>query len=353
MIDKIVQTNKCFGCASCLNICPQKAIKMNQDVFGFEFPNVNYDKCINCGICLRGCPSINEYTGEPKLPLVFRVRTKDENDLHESTSGGIFTVISNYVLKNSGYICGAIFSKDLVIHIISNDFKKRNNMRGAKYVQSHLNNVFIEIKNLLVSGKMVLFTGTPCQVHALKLFLNNKEFGNLITIDILCHGVGSPAYFSSYYKRMEFKYKSEIERFIFRSKNIGWRGNNVEIIFKNGLSIKNCKDTNKYTELYGKGFLMMEACYNCPYSTVFRVGDFSIGDCWGIEKTTSLFNDNKGCSLVFVNTEKAKTIFKKNENEMYIENAKMQDSLQHNLLAPTKKPKAFDKTRSQLKKKIV
>lgn len=347
MIDKYVNSESCFGCWSCHNACPKKAINMEQDSIGFLHPRVDYSVCINCGVCKKACPSINQYVSKPRLPNVFSTRIKDNGTLFQSTSGGIFTAITDFVLDVGGFVCGAIFDDNYQVqHIVANTKEERNQMRGAKYVQSNINDSFCKIKFLLDSGNLVLFSGTSCQVHALKLFLK-KEYDSLITIDIVCHGVPSYKMWSNYLSFIEKKY-GEIDYLRFRSKKIGWRGNNLEIALKSGKVLLGTRDSKKYTSLYGEGFLMRDKCYSCPYTTIFRIGDFSIGDCWGLEKLNSTLNDNNGCSLLFINNEKAYKIFNKIKDCLIVEERTIPEILQPNLLKPTKKPNKINEIREKL-----
>ena len=347
MIDKCVSLEQCFGCESCCNICPKEAIEMKADEYGNDYPRVDYSKCVSCGLCQKVCPSLKPYSSFPVLPKVYSLRIKDVGTLHESTSGGFFTAISDYVLSKGGYVCGAVFDDDFTVHhVVTSSFEERDKMRGAKYVKSSIGCCYQKIKELLNAGQLVLFSGTSCQVHGLKMFLN-KEYEGLITVDIICHGVPSLKYFLDYISFIERKY-GNIKNIRFRSKNLGWRGNNLEIALKDGKTLSGVKDTKKYTNLYGGGYLMRDNCFSCPYTSVFRIGDFSIGDCWGIENTDSHLNDNKGCSLVFVNCKKAESIFNFVKKNLIYESREIPEILQPNLLSPTKKPNDYDKVRSKL-----
>jgi len=347
MIDKIVSHKSCFGCEACYNACPKNAISFTNDLFGFKVPSVDYSKCINCGHCLTVCPFINKYIGKPNLPYVCSARIKDDLGLFESTSGGIFTAISDYVLVNKGYVCAAIYDDGFFVHHeITNTRNKRDAMRGSKYVQSSIGDCYKNIKNLLENKQKVLFVGTPCQVHGLKLYLS-KKYNNLLTADIVCHGVPSPLFFSNFLSFLKNKY-GDIKNVKFRSKKYGWKGNNLEIVLMNGRSLCNNKDTKKYTDLFGRGYLMRNCCFECNYSTIFRIGDFSLGDFWGIENVESILNDNKGCSVVFINTQNAKNCFNIIRQNLIVEQRNIPDVLQHNLIKPTKKPNNYGEVQKLL-----
>lgn len=349
MIDKIVSKESCLGCEACYNACPKNAISMAQNLTGFFVPVVNYSKCINCQRCIKVCPSLTKYVGIPILPSVYSARIRDKGVLLDSTSGGIFTAISDYILSNNGFICGSIYADDFVVHhIITKSEETRNKMRGAKYVQSSIGSCYKEIKKLLDGRENVLFVGTPCQVHALKLFLG-KDYPTLLTIDMVCHGVPSPFFFANFLSFLKRKY-GQIKAVRFRSKKHGWRGNNLEISFCNGKSLCNVRDTKKYTSLYGKGYLMRNCCFTCNYTTIFRIGDFSIGDYWGIENVSSNLNDNNGCSIIFVNNQKAKDCFEAIRPNLIVEARDIPEILQPNLLKPTEKPNDFYKIQQMLVK---
>ncbi len=340
MINEKVLYKDCIGCFNCINVCGKKAISIIKKD-GFSYPIIDTKRCVKCGSCLKACPAFCGYQKRIFLPDVYAVRNKDSEVLMKSTSGGFFSALAQYVIDNDGYVCGAAFDNNYYVkHIITNDSDGLKRIRGVKYVQSDLSDIFLKIKALLPKH-IVLFTGTPCQVHALKLFLGEKE-ENLITCDIICHGVPSPSVFKDYIASIKEKY-GEIDSFTFRSKDIGWHGINTKIVLKSGKKVSK-KDTNYYTDLYFDSLITRECCFNCQYTTVFRIGDFSMGDFWGIEESSQTFSDNKGCSLIFVNDEKARHIFSSLENykSILIEPHELVEALQHNLLQPTIKPKNID-----------
>ncbi len=350
MIDKKVTSEKCLGCGACFNICPKSAITLIKDSFGFIIPKVDYSKCINCQACLNVCPALNKYISKPALPKVYSARITENDTLSKSTSGGVFTAISDYILSKNGYICGAIYNESFVVnHVISQSKEVRDQMRGAKYVQSYIGSCFKQIRDLLNQDNYVLFVGTPCQVHALKLFLK-KEYEKLFTIDIVCHGVPSPLFFENFLSYLTEKY-GQIKAVRFRSKNYGWRGNNLEITFADGKSLCNVKDTKKYTNLYGRSYMMRNCCFSCNYTSIFRVGDFTLGDYWGIENVESKLNDNKGCSILFVNSQKAEECFNNIKNRLIVEEREIPDILQPNLISPTRKPNGVENIQNLIKDK--
>ncbi len=324
---------------------------MAPDEYGFLFPKVDYSLCLKCGSCVKACPAANRYSPKPYLPKVYAARIKDNEILKESTSGGVFTALSEYVLASRGFIAGAVFDDELkVVHLLSNESNDRDKMRGAKYVQSMMGDIHLKIKELLDSGIMVLFTGTPCQVHSLKLFLG-RPYENLLLVDIVCHGVSSPLFFKNFINRLKKKH-GPIVSFRFRSKSVGWRGNNVEVSFADGKKLINTHEVVRYSLLYSKRLLMRDSCFQCPYASPFRTGDLTIGDCWGLERDLNTeLNDNKGCSLVIVNSEKGERTFNVIKNRLKIEERDLPSVLQPNLYKSTERPKNIEKCRKRMARK--
>lgn len=344
MIKDLVDRNACFGCSNCHNICPTHAIKMDFDN-GFLNPFVDKTKCVDCGLCVKACPAINKYVKKPFLFDCYAARIKESDYLFKSTSGGVFTAVSNYILENGGCICGATYSNDFkaVNHTIAFNKETRDKMRKAKYVQSDLKDIFKTVNEYLKSDRTVLFSGTSCQIHALNIFLDliKTKKDNLYTIDIVCHGAPSPLVFKRFVDDIQQKY-GEIKKIEFRSKEFGWHsGASTVIELKNGKKVPS-KYSNKYAALYFKNIITRPVCFNCCYTTIFRVGDISIGDCWGIEKTNSWLNDEKGVSLLLINTTKGQKIFENVKNDLFIEKHYISDFLQPNLKGPTSKPLNYD-----------
>lgn len=216
-------------------------------------------------------------------PIVYGARIKDNKILENSTSGGLFTAVSDLIIKNGGVVCGAIYDSNYEVkHVITNSKDIRDKMRGAKYVQSDMGNVISEILSNLKENRVVLFSGTPCQVVAVKNVAKAKKLdSNLITMDIICHGVPSPQVFKKHIELIEQKY-GLIKSYLFRDKKKGWRGQNVTIITEKGVVPD--KDAKIFTSLYFNSLIIRPSCFECPFSSVKREGDISIGDFWGISK---------------------------------------------------------------------
>lgn len=305
--------NNCTGCRMCEKICPVNAIKMIENKEGFIEPKVDEEVCISCGLCARRCPQINSIENNDRLDKIEVYAAKNVNveEQKESSSGGIFSVLANYVLDKNGTVYGCAFNDDLVAEHIRIDNKKElYKLRGSKYVQSNTRNTFVEVKEDLLNDKYVLYSGTPCQIAGLKSYLG-KEYERLILIDILCHGVPSPYIFEKYKFWLEKKYNSKIYNYSFRNKEkLYWGlGYGIKLKLKDKFKYIN-GDEDKYMYSFSKGITLREVCYNCKYCNKNRIGDITIGDFWGIEKIYPRLYDKYGVSLVIINSLKGKMIFK-------------------------------------------
>lgn len=351
-----IKKQDCCGCTACTNICPTQAITMQPDEEGFLYPVINGSLCVNCGVCTSVCPlqsliNIEEHLTEP---LVFAVKHPSEDVRMSSSSGGAFTAISDKIIENnSSYtIYGAVFDKIdnfTVKHKGAYTTNGREEFKGSKYVQSNLGDIFKAVSQDLKQGKIVLFTGTPCQTAGLNNYLKKAvskgkkgPAKNLILVDLICHGVTSPLLWTQYVDFIQKKYGSKLQDYTFRLKEIGWRGYNVRTVFENGISKVNTRDIKIYAQLFSSGLALRPACYECKFANMSRPSDITIGDFWGIEKCLLEMDDNKGVSLVLINTEKGKQLFELMKTNVYYKSSSAQDCLQHNLKSPTNRPSKRD-----------
>ncbi|MGN0961603.1 MAG: Coenzyme F420 hydrogenase/dehydrogenase, beta subunit C-terminal domain, partial [Christensenellales bacterium] len=320
---------KCTGCGACKNICPTGAIDLKYDIDGFLYPIINQEKCINCGKCYKFCPAENYNFTNKEQTECYAVMAKDDVRL-KSSSGGVFGFLANYVLDNNGIVCGTKYTNnyDAVEHILISDKKEVESLYKAKYVQSDTKDCFKRIKEYLEENKLVLFCGCPCQVAGLKMFLKN-EYANLITCDILCHGVGSNLAYKKYLQ--DISNGKAITKVDFRPKEKNGWGNYTQINFDDGTEYyKNWTKDSWYLGFL-KGITVRKSCGSCKYARRTRVGDFTIGDFWGIDRQNKDFNDNNGTSLVIVNNKKAIEILNSIKKDLKLcEKANLQMASENN-----------------------
>ncbi len=301
----------CSGCGICEVNCPYDAVKMKVDEEGFLYPVIDYALCVDCGKCRKICSFnrdfINKKKGLSKADFnkkVYVGRHLNKNIVAESRSGGVFSALSDMVLNRGGAICGVVLDeKNIVKHIISERAEDRDLMRGSKYTQSFISReIWSDIKERLTRGQDVLFTGTSCQVAALKRFLGNS-YSNLICLDIICHGVVSPLIFDTYIKTWEEKLKSKCLSINFREKkHYGWSAHVERLFLQDNNGKEYFVDSTIYRDLFYGHMTLRPSCYVCPYKSLDHPGDITIGDCWGIEKVDHAYADDLGCSIVFINT---------------------------------------------------
>ena len=333
MKNKVILFNKkedCCACGACFNICPKNAIEMVTDEYGFKYPKINDKKCINCNACKRVCAY--QYVEEKNRPIaVFVSARKDSEKIMKSASGGIFATLAEKVLNEKGIVFGsALVEENNVLeikHIYIDRLKDLSKLVGSKYVQSDINIAYKKAKMFLTEGRKVLFSGTPCQVAGLKSFLG-KSYDNLLTMDIICHGVPNADFFRDYLKVLEKNFKGKVIDFKFRDKKYGW-GLNSCLKYKKDNSILYkyfLVDESTYYHMFLNAECYRENCYRCKYTNKNRTGDITIGDYWGIENEhLELLKENggkldkyKGISAVIVNTENGKFWFNKCRNELYM-----------------------------------
>lgn len=307
---EIKNPEDCCGCTACASICPHDAITMQPDRLGFLYPSVNHDKCVDCGLCDKVCQFSENYDKSHLLstPAVYAVRHKKEEEILKSRSGAAFVAISDYVIEQGGVVYGAGYEgKFRVVHKRATTKSERDEFRGSKYVQSDLSGVFKQIKKDLLNDKLVLFTGTPCQTSGLNSFIGKRLRMNLYLIDIVCHGVPSPYVWRDYLTYLEKKYNDSIISVNFRDKeSFGWRDHQESYILKNKGKIA----SKTYTNLFYNHIIFRHSCGKCFFTNLKRPSDITLADFWGWEKSVPEMNiDDKGISLVVLNSEKGTSIF--------------------------------------------
>lgn len=302
----------CCGCNACGDACIHKAITFKADNEGFWYPVVDENKCTNCGLCDKVCPCIKpaNHVVRYDIARVFAAYAKDEDIRLDSTSGGIHSMIAKAMYKKYAYVGGAIYNPDHTCrHIVSNDPDMLPKIRSSKYLQSSMEGQYKEVKTLLNSGEQVLYCGTPCQIQALHKYLK-KEYENLTTIDFICRGVNSPKVFLSYMNMLEKQFDSKATEIKFKNKKWGWHNFSLRVSFENGQEY--CKDRNHDTFFVGYlqyGNFTRPSCYECPFKGFPQKADITLADFWGIEKLDPSMDQDKGTSLVMINSDKGMALF--------------------------------------------
>jgi len=338
----ITDKTKCNGCKACYNVCPNDCINMIIDDEGFWYPRVNEDLCSQCGLCEQTCPEINKFTNQKSCirPTTLAAWNTDFYKREVSSSGGIFTTIAEWVLSNNGVVFGAGYDDYFnVKHKVIDNIDRLYEMRGSKYVQSDINDSYRKAKFYLEQDRSVLFVGTPCQIAGLYNFLN-KNYDKLYTCDLICHGVPSPKVFDEYKKKLEKLYDSTIQRIAFRNKKYGWKLYSVSVSFNNDTEYIKTLNEDPFILGFLRNYYLRPSCYKCTYAKLPRVGDITLGDFWGVKDKYPELDDDKGTSLLLVNTDKGRKILDRCKEEIYIHECELDYAIKNNpcIIKPVNEP---------------
>lgn len=301
----------CTGCGACSAICPKNCIRMADDRSGFEIPIVDESICIHCGLCEKVCPVLNDYGNKTSsAPLrIYAARNKNEVTVKESSSGGIFSIFAENVLKRNGVVYGVTLTTSLTAeHIRIESLDSLYKIRGSKYLHSTSANVFAKVRSDLNSGREVLFSGTPCQIAAVHQFLR-KSYPNLLCMEVVCHGVPSNLVFQKYVEYLEKRYRSHIINVNFRDKRKGWLTNYISFYFENGKIVTQKSAENWFTLGYVENLFLRECCSDCKFKAMKSNSDITLGDMWGIESLIPSYEVKNGVSMVCVNSQAGESAF--------------------------------------------
>ena len=333
-----VDLEKCTACGACINSCSVNALSWRKDERGFCYPEIEQTACVKCGLCEKVCPVNKKEQLETSdwQQAVYAAYSQDDDIRKSSSSGGVFSILAQYVLQQNGIVYGAAFDDQFnVAHIGIKTIEDLPKLRGSKYVQSYiLETLFAEIKKELQQGRLVLFSGTPCQVAGLKLYLQ-KKYDNLLLADLICHGVPSGKVFSEYLNHLERKQQAKCTSYNFRDKKKGWKSYFMSAFFSKPYRAN--ADLDPYMYFFMRGVFQRPSCYQCQYTSVKRVSDITLADFWGIKPTKTIKDDDKGISLILVNTPIGAEAFDKCKPLLVWEERKIEEALagQNHLTTPS------------------
>lgn len=339
----------CTGCGACSAACPMDCITMRPDEEGFFHPRIDTGICNCCGFCHRTCPvhpaSLNgvEKPGGPHEVLA--AWHLDETIRRESSSGGVFTALAENILSHGGAVVGAAYDEHLVVHhTLIETSADLHRLRGSKYVQSQFSHVlYRQILDLLSQGRLVFFTGTPCQVAGLRNFLI-KPYDNLLCCDLICHGTPSPLFWERYVHHMKMR-GDELAGVSFRDKSTGWKNSSIRLYLQNGRSRRHDLFADPYVAAFLRDYSLRPSCYTCHFTNTNRTGDLTIADFWGVAGKYPEYDlDDKGTSLVLVNTEKGKIWLEDCQSRLFLGRADLETAISGNpmLVRPCHRPKKRD-----------
>lgn len=324
MVQKIF--DRCCGCGACASICPVGAIELAPDTDGFYKPHVK-DNCTHCGACLKACPVQTPPEGEQ--PKAFYACAASPERIMVSSSGGVFSLLAEKILEQDGAVFGCGWEGTQPRHRLVADEKALCSLYGSKYAQSDMGGIYKEVKRHLQAERKVLFSGTPCQVAGLRRYLK-KNYDNLIAVDFICHGVPSPKVLKKYLTELETKQGAKISKLTFRDKSKGWKELQLTVWFEDGSEYSCPAGKDPYYRAFLSNLSLNKICGDCPFNTLPRSADITLGDFWRVEKHHQGFEENQGVSCVVVNTEKGAGLFEAVRNELTVVKSSREDIMDGN-----------------------
>lgn len=311
MIDR---TGKdCTGCYACVSACPKACIRMEENKEGFWYPKIQEEQCVKCNLCEKACPVLSKIPNHKteKDIHIYAVTHTDEKTRAASSSGGAFSALAETVLEQGGVVFGAAFDENYdVHHIFVEKVEDLPKLRGSKYVQSRIGKAYEQAEAFLKEGRPVLFSGTACQTSGLLGYLG-RDYENLYTQDLICHGVPSPMVWRKYLEYRQTLERSKIKKIFFRDKGHGWHNWHLAIDFENGTHYAQSQFQDKMIVSYLRGKCSRLSCYDCKFKQKCRTADFTLADFWGIQDFAPELDDDKGISSCYVNSEKAQQLFER------------------------------------------
>ena len=327
-MELLKEKKDCSGCSACFNICPKNAIEMKEDEKGFKYPVIDQTKCINCGLCRNSCPVLKDLKQNNEIEA-YACYNRNIEERFKSSSGGIFILIARKIIERKGVVFGACLDEEFKVkHSYAETIEELNKFMGSKYVQSTIGDMYKKAKEFLDNGRYVLFTGTPCQIEGLKSYLN-KEYYKLYTQDIICHGVPSPLVWEKYKDYRENKDKKKPINISFRNKENGWYKYNMKFSYLTN-HYKKSQSKDLFMKAFLKNTILRDSCYDCHFKKKNRNSDITLADYWGIQNVHKNLFDNKGTSLLVINSDKGKKIFEIIKEELIYEKTELDVAIKYN-----------------------
>lgn len=314
---QLSEPDRCTGCAACADICPTGSIEMSNEGRLFSYPRITDDTCISCGKCMRACPSINPLESKAFEQQYFAAWNNDAEKRKVSTSGGAGTAMASYALSKGFVVYGVGFDSQWdVRHLAAENEMALDAFLGSKYVQSDTSGVYSSVLARLWNGGRVLFIGTPCQVEAIIRLIPEELAPQLITCEIICHGVNSPKVWKDYVNYLQNRHNGSLKTYNFRSKSHGWQnsrgGGNLRVAytFADGTSTDVPSWKNQFHYWFGLHYMLRPSCLHCQYRREQRRSDITMGDFWGVQKVISGADTNLGVSAIIVSSDKGRAFVK-------------------------------------------
>lgn len=304
-----IEKENCCGCSACIHACPKHCISFKTDEEGFVYPEIERSSCIGCGMCRKVCLFQISEPARSYIPEAYGIKALDSDILRESSSGGAFTLLAEKIIEEKGIVYGAAMKCDMkgTHHIRVSSLQNLYLLRGSKYLQSEMGDCFKMVKEDLDHGRVVLFSGVPCQINGLRLYLD-KNYDKLFCLEVICHGVPSPLLWRRYVQQIETQYQSKVLKVDFRNKKFGW---NQYGLFLDGENISQYKslEQDSYLQMFLKNYCLRPSCYSCSPKNIESMADITVADFWGVHRILPELDDDRGTSLVLLQTDKGKELF--------------------------------------------
>ena len=325
----VKEKEKCPGCYACYSICPKQCITMEEDAEGFVYPKVHREFCIDCGLCEKNCPVYRKQESA-EMPIAYAAINKNLEQRLASSSGGIFVLLAENIVRENGVVFGARFDEKFqVVHDYTETLQGIKAFQGSKYVQSRIGNTYVKVKEFLISGRKVLFTGTPCQIEGLKAYLQ-RDYENLLCVDIICHGVPSPKVWKKYIDFREAQEGKAVQQIFFRHKKYGWKKYTVLFEFSNEILYLQEHSKDLFMRTFLENVCLRPSCTNCQFKRKNRNSDITLADFWGVVNVLPEMDDDKGTSLVIIHSRKGQAFFEAISRDILCKEVAFEEAIQYN-----------------------